>query len=66
MSKDGLGKKIEGALDKAAGKAKEGLGKATDDRSLKREGQKDQLKGTAKEKTGQAQQNLDSLKNDRR
>jgi len=40
--------------------------KATDNQSLKREGQKDQVKGTAKEKTGQAQQNLESLKDERR
>ncbi|WP_114570633.1 CsbD family protein [Exiguobacterium flavidum] len=61
MPNDGLGKKIEGAVDKAAGKAKEAIGKSTDDRSLEREGKKDQLKGDAKKTVGNAQQNLDDL-----
>ena len=38
----GIGDKIGNAADKAAGKTKEGTGKATDDKSLENEGKKDQ------------------------
>lgn len=60
MSNDsGLNKKVDGLVDKVAGKAKEALGKATGDKSTEREGKKDQLKGDAKKTVGNVQQNLE-------
>jgi uncharacterized protein YjbJ (UPF0337 family) len=45
----GLGDKIENAAEKAGGKAKEGVGHATGDDSLKAEGHADQAKGDVKQ-----------------
>lgn len=44
----GIDDKIENAAEDAAGKAKEGVGKATDDERLEHEGQKDQAKAKLK------------------
>ena len=44
--------KVEGALDKAKGKAKEAAGAVTGDKKKKSEGRSDQTKGTLKEKKG--------------
>ncbi len=45
----GLGDKIENAAEKAGGKGKEAVGKATGDKSLQAEGQADQTKGDLKQ-----------------
>jgi uncharacterized protein YjbJ (UPF0337 family) len=45
----GLGDKIENAGEKLTGKAKEGAGEATDDKSLKAEGKTDQSKADLKQ-----------------
>ena len=55
----GLNKKVDGLVDKVAGKAKEALGKATGDKSTEREGKKDQGKGDAKKTVGNVQQNFE-------
>ena len=44
--------KLEGKVDRATGKVKEGVGDATDDESLQREGERDQAKGHVKEGVG--------------
>ena len=44
----GIGDKIGNAADKAAGKAKESAGQATDDQSLEAEGKGDQTKADLK------------------
>ena len=41
--------KIKNKIEDVAGKAKEGLGDATDDESTKREGQRDQSKADMKD-----------------
>jgi uncharacterized protein YjbJ (UPF0337 family) len=41
--------KVNNTVDRAAGKVKEGVGKATNDRSLEAEGHKDQAKGNLKQ-----------------
>jgi uncharacterized protein YjbJ (UPF0337 family) len=41
--------KAKNAAEKGTGKVKEGLGKATDDKSLEAEGQNDQPKGDLKD-----------------
>jgi len=46
--------KVEGALDKAKGKAKEATGALTGDKEKKVEGRSEQTKGTAKDKLGKA------------
>ena len=45
----GLEGKAEAGIDKAKGKAKEVIGKTTDDRSMEAEGHVDQAKGGAKQ-----------------
>ena len=45
-------KTTEGKVDRATGKLKEGLGKATDNESLEQEGKNDQAKGHIKEGVG--------------
>lgn len=45
----GLGDKIKNAGEKLTGKAKEGAGEATDDKSLKAEGKTDQGKADLKQ-----------------
>lgn len=45
----GLGEKFDAAKDKVTGKAKETVGKATDDNSMVVEGKADQVKGTVKD-----------------
>ncbi|HEU5004004.1 MAG TPA: CsbD family protein [Actinomycetota bacterium] len=45
----GLEDKAEAGIDKAKGKAKEAIGKTTDDRSMEAEGHIDQAKGGAKQ-----------------
>lgn len=45
----GLGDKIGNAAEEAAGKAKEGIGKATDNERLEAEGQTDQSKANLKQ-----------------
>lgn len=45
----GLQDKAEAGFDKAKGKAKEAIGRTTDDKSLEAEGHLDQAKGGAKE-----------------
>ena len=44
--------KIQGNLNQAAGKVKETVGEATDDKDLHDEGKGDQLKGKVQEKIG--------------
>ena len=46
--------KVEGALDKAKGKAKEATGALSGNEAKKSEGRSDQNKGTAKDKLGKA------------
>jgi uncharacterized protein YjbJ (UPF0337 family) len=46
----GLGDKIGNAAEDAKGKAKEGLGKATNNEQLEAEGKLDQTKADAKQK----------------
>ena len=41
--------KIKNSVESAAGKAKEKLGNATDDKDMQAEGQKDQTKGDMKQ-----------------
>lgn len=43
------GDKIRNAAEKAVGKAKEGIGKMTDDEKLEAEGRMDQTKASAKQ-----------------
>ncbi|MCU1685125.1 MAG: CsbD family protein [Amycolatopsis sp.] len=43
------GDKIDNKAEELKGKAKEGLGHATDDESLKNEGKADQVKGNVKQ-----------------
>jgi uncharacterized protein YjbJ (UPF0337 family) len=45
----GMGDKIQHAGEEAAGKVKEGVGKATDDRSLEAEGKGDQAAANVKQ-----------------
>jgi uncharacterized protein YjbJ (UPF0337 family) len=45
----GLGDKIDNAAEKAAGKAKEATGKATDDERLEAEGRRDQTTAGVKQ-----------------
>lgn len=45
----GMGDKIENKTEELKGKAKEGAGKATDDKDLEAEGHKDQTKGNLKQ-----------------
>jgi uncharacterized protein YjbJ (UPF0337 family) len=45
----GLGDKIGNAAEEAAGKAKEGIGNATDNERLQAEGQGDQAKANLKQ-----------------
>jgi uncharacterized protein YjbJ (UPF0337 family) len=52
--KSGRRDKIEGALDKAKGKAKETAGSLTGDKVKKAEGRKDMAKGALKDKKGAA------------
>jgi uncharacterized protein YjbJ (UPF0337 family) len=58
----GEGDRLEGAWDKAKGKAKEAVGDATDNHDLEAEGKKDQVKGKAKEVLGHAKDAGESLK----
>jgi uncharacterized protein YjbJ (UPF0337 family) len=44
-----MGDKIENKTEELKGKAKEGAGKATDDKDLEAEGHKDQTKGNLKQ-----------------
>jgi uncharacterized protein YjbJ (UPF0337 family) len=54
--------RMEGAWDKAKGKAKEAAGDLTDDEELEREGKKDQLKGDGKEAVGHVKEAGRSVK----
>ncbi len=51
-------KRIEGAVDKAKGHAKEGVGGLTGDRDLQREGRADQMKGKVKGALGKLRENV--------
>ncbi|BAO56440.1 CsbD family protein [Nonlabens marinus] len=51
-------KELEGKMDQAKGKVKEGFGKLTDDKSTEAEGKADQAKGKAKEAYGEAKRNV--------
>jgi uncharacterized protein YjbJ (UPF0337 family) len=44
--------KVEGRVDQAAGKVKEGVGKVTGDESLEQQGKADQAKGDVEEGVG--------------
>lgn len=48
--KSGKRDRVEGAMDKAKGRAEEALGALTGNKTLKAKGRLDQMKGTAKEK----------------
>jgi uncharacterized protein YjbJ (UPF0337 family) len=45
----GLDDKIENKVDEARGKAKEGIGKATDDEALEAQGRRDQAEADLKQ-----------------
>lgn len=51
-------KELKGKLDQAKGKAKEELGKLTNDDSTKAEGKADQAKGKIKEGLGEAKRKI--------
>ncbi|WP_194850448.1 CsbD family protein [Nonlabens antarcticus] len=51
-------KELEGKMDQAKGKVKEGYGKLTDDKSTEAEGKADQAKGKAKEAYGEAKRDV--------
>jgi uncharacterized protein YjbJ (UPF0337 family) len=51
---EGTGDKMEGKKDELKGRAKEALGKATNDSSTTAEGKKDQVKGAGKQAWGDA------------
>ena len=48
------GDKMKGNLNEAAGKAKLGLGEATDNERMKGEGQRQEVKGDAQQVKGEA------------
>jgi uncharacterized protein YjbJ (UPF0337 family) len=54
--KRGKQDRLEGAVDKAKGRAKEAAGALTGDKAQKAEGRSDQTKGTAKEKLGKVKE----------
>jgi len=54
---------MKGAADKASGAIKEGVGKATGDKSMQAKGKLDKAKGEAREFVGDVK---DSLKKDKR
>lgn len=49
---------VKGAADKASGAIKEGIGKATDDSSMKAKGKMDKAKGHARDAMGDAKDAL--------
>ncbi|KQC34605.1 general stress protein CsbD [Nonlabens sp. YIK11] len=51
-------KEIEGKMDQAKGKVKEGYGKVTGDKSTEAEGKADQAKGKVKEAFGEAKRKI--------
>jgi uncharacterized protein YjbJ (UPF0337 family) len=53
---------VKSAADKASGAIKEGIGKATGDKSMEAKGKMDKAKGEAREALGDAK---DALKKDR-
>lgn len=53
---------VKSAADKASGAIKEGIGKATSDKSMEAKGKMDKAKGEAREALGDAK---DALKKDR-
>jgi len=57
--KHGDDHKVEGAIDKVKGEAKDQYGKLTDDKSKQAEGKWDKLKGAAKDKLGDAKNKMD-------
>lgn len=59
VRKDGDDHKVEGAVDKVKGEAKDQFGKLTDDKSKQAEGKWDKLKGDAKDKFGYAKNSLE-------
>lgn len=60
----GIADKFDAAKDKATGKIKETVGKATDDKSQVVEGKLEQAKGTAKDKLADAKAHLKEDSND--
>lgn len=61
----GIADKFDAAKDKATGKIKEAVGKASGDNSQVMEGKADQLKGSAKDKLADAKVHLKEDANDR-
>lgn len=61
----GIADKFDAAKDKATGKIKEAVGKATDDNSQVIEGKADQVKGSAKDKIADAKAHFKEDANDR-
>ncbi len=57
--------KVEGAWDKAKGKAKKAWGEITDDKEKKAEGSMDKAKGTMKDVKGDIKGALDPDKRDK-
>ncbi|PRP66580.1 CsbD family protein [Nonlabens agnitus] len=51
-------KEIDGKLDQAKGKVKEGYGKVTGDKSAEAEGKADQAEGKVKEAFGEAKRKV--------
>ncbi len=55
---DGTGDKLKGKADELKGNIKQGVGKATGDRSMQSEGQADELAGKGKGVEGSAKETL--------
>ncbi|QBP90471.1 CsbD family protein [Bacillus mycoides] len=54
----GLKEKVEGAIYKVKGEAKEVVGKVTDNKKLQAEGKWDKVKGTAKDTVGNVKEKI--------
>jgi uncharacterized protein YjbJ (UPF0337 family) len=61
----GMGDKFEGKADELKGKVKEGVGDATDDRSMQAEGVGDQAEGKVEQAIGDAKDAWEDVRNDR-
>lgn len=58
-------KELDGKLDQAKGKMKEGYGKLTNDQSTEAEGKADQVKGKIKEGLGEAKRKIKNTFDDK-
>lgn len=57
---------VKGAADKTSGAVKEGIGKATGDKSMEAKGKLDKAKGEAREFAGDVKDAMKDGKDDRR